>query len=281
MRLAEPRIVASVAPMPESTPVNTADSGLEIRTHFVRGRNALVARADFGDLFVDYYLHLSDQKLQIAPEHDAMFKRALAAFALHSASRPWKEMTAWTINFQQPLLNIFLTGDNETGAITGRVFSEDVRELSENVFYSDIVRPGQPRRRSVVNFSGNDPFVAVETLYQQSEQRPARLFQLGEEDFALVTEHPDCDVAWFQSLTAEAVAELDRTETMSLLERRVYRWHCGCNQDRIMEVLAPAMRQDPQALFENDERIEVRCPRCAARYTITREAMEAFVSKNP
>jgi molecular chaperone Hsp33 len=66
-----------------------------------------------------------------------------------------------------------------------------------------------------------------------------------------------------------------------LLERRVYRWHCGCNQDRIMEVLAPAMRQDPQALFENDERIEVRCPRCAARYTITREAMEAFVSKNP
>ena len=266
--------------MPESTPVNTADSGLEIRTSFVRGRNALVARADFGDLFVDYYLHLSDQKLQIAPEHDALFKRALAAFVLHAASRPWNEMTAWTMNFQQPLLNVFLTGDNETGAVTGRIFSEDVRELSENVFYNDVVKPGQPKRRSVVNFTGSDPFVAVEALYAQSEQRPARLFQLGEEDFALVAEHPDCDTTWFQALTPDGVRELERTETLSVLERRVYRWHCGCNQERIMEVLAPAMRQDPHALFEGDERIEVRCPRCGARHAITREAMETFVSKN-
>src|SRR3982750_4503507 len=112
----------NVARMPETTPPNTGDAGLEVPTLFVRNRNALLARAGFGDLYVDYYLHLGAQQMKPAPEADALFKRALAAFTLHSASRPWNELTAWTINFQQPLVNVFLTGDNDTGAITGRVF---------------------------------------------------------------------------------------------------------------------------------------------------------------
>src|SRR5438034_11724092 len=96
-------------------------------------------------------------------EADAMFKRALAAFVLHCASRPRNELTAWTINFQQPLVNLFLTGDNETGAVAGRVFEENVKELPENLFYADVVRLGftrqegggatgvQPTQRSAVS----------------------------------------------------------------------------------------------------------------------------------
>ena len=57
--------------MPETTPPNTADAGLEVRTHFVRNRHALVARADFAELFVDYYLHLGANQIKVAPEHDA------------------------------------------------------------------------------------------------------------------------------------------------------------------------------------------------------------------
>ncbi len=277
--LAVGRVVDSVTRMSESKPINPAESGLEVRTHFVRNRNVLVARADFSELYVDYYLHLGEQKIMVAPEHDAIFKRALAAFVLHCASRPWKEMVAWTMNFQEPLVNVFLTGDNETGAITGRVFAEDVRQLEQNVFYVDVVKVGEPKRRSAVNFSGADPLVAVEAFYAQSEQRPGRLFQLGEEEFALVAEHPDCDVAWMQALTVERMRELDKTETLSLMEKRIYRWHCGCNQERMMEVLAPVMRQDAEGLFGDGQKIEIRCPRCAARHAITREAMEAFVAR--
>src|SRR5882757_1216893 len=85
-----------------------APEGLEIRTYFVRGRNALVARADFGELFVDYYLHQGQHGYQHIPAHDGLLKEALAALALHCASRPWNEAVAWTIHFQQPLLNLFL-----------------------------------------------------------------------------------------------------------------------------------------------------------------------------
>lgn len=264
--------------MVENTPPNTADAGLEVRTYFVRNRNALVAQADFGDLYVDYYLHLSANQLRVEPEHDAMFKRALAAFTLHACSRPWNEMTAWTINFQAPLVNLFLTGDNETGTVTGRVFEENVKEGPENLFFADVVRGNQPKRRSTISFEGNDPLKAVEKFYSQSEQRGARYFQLGEENFTLLTEHPDCDLTWFNALTTEAVSRLDQTETLALMERRIYRWHCGCNQQRMMEVLAPTMRQDPEALFGDDPKLEIRCPRCGARHTVTREAMEAFIA---
>jgi molecular chaperone Hsp33 len=267
--------------MPETTPPNTADAGLEVRTYFVRDRNALIARAEFGELFVDYYLHLSSNQIKVAPEHDAMFKRALAAFTLHCASRPWNEMTAWTINFQQPLVNLFLTGDNGTGAVTGRVFDENVKEGPENLFFADVVRGSQPTRRSAVTFEGADPIAAVEKFYAQSEQRGARYFQLAEEEFAMVTEHPDCDLAWFRSLTPEKMRDLDQTETLALMERRICRWHCGCNQDRMMEVLTPTMKTDPDALFGDEPKLEIRCPRCGARHTITREALEAFVARAP
>ncbi len=265
--------------MPESTPVNTADAGLEVHTYFVRNRNALVARANFSDLYVDYYLHLGGQQIHVEPEPDSMFKRALAAFTLHCASRPWKEMIAWTLNFQDPLVNIFLTGDNANGAVTGRIFTENVKEMDQNIFFADIVRPNEPKRRSAVNFSGKDPIAAAEAFYAQSEQRPARYFPLEEEEFVLVNEHPDCDQAWFQSLDVGRVRRLDEEETLAPMERRIYRWHCGCNQERMMEVLAPVMRQDPEGLFGDEPKIEIRCPRCAARHLITREAMEAFLMK--
>jgi molecular chaperone Hsp33 len=265
--------------MPETTPPNTADAGLEVRTHFVRHRHALLARADFGELFVDYYLHLGANQIHVNPEHDAMFKRALAAFTLHCASRPWNELTAWTVNFQRPLVNLFLTGDNETGAVTGRVFNENVKEGPENLFFADVVRGTQPKRRSAVTFTGGDPMAAVEKFYDQSEQRGARFFQTGEETFVMLTEQPDCDLAWFRALTTDDVRALDERETLALMERRIHRWHCGCNHERMMEVLAPTMRQAPQDLFGDDETLEIRCPRCGARHTVTREALEAFVAR--
>jgi molecular chaperone Hsp33 len=198
--------------MPETTPPNSADAGLELHTKFVRHRHALLARANFGELFVDYYLHLGAHQLKPAPEHDAMFKRALAAFVLHCASRPRPEHIAWTVNFQSPRVNLFLTADNETGAVT-RPRVRRKRAGAARKYFLCRRRPGgQPKRRSAVNFAGADPLAAVERFYAQSEQRGARYFELGEEEFALLTEHPDCDLAWFRGLDAPQVRALETAE---------------------------------------------------------------------
>ena len=267
--------------MSDAPPELPPDAGLEVRTYFVRSRNVLLARAEFSSLYVDYYLHLADQGLRPESEHDAVFKRALAGFVLHAASRPWNEHMAWTLNLQEPRLNLFLVGDNETGDVAGRIFTENVREGERSLFYCDVVRGRAPKRRSAVEFNGNDPLVAVESFYAQSEQRLGRFFQTAEEEFAFAVEHPDCDLLWLRNLDVDQVRRLDDTETVVLLERRIVRWRCGCSQARMLEVMAPVFRSDPEELFGDEQRVEIRCPRCARRHIVTREALEAHVAQSP
>jgi molecular chaperone Hsp33 len=256
------------------------NSGLEVSSSFVRYRNALLAQADLGSIFVDYYLHLADHSLRPEPEHDRIFKEALGAFVLHCASRPRNELIAWTLNFQTPLLNLFLVADNEEGTVAGRVFTENVKQGDHNLFFSETVRANRPLRRSAVDFQGSDSFRAVEAYYAQSEQRPARYFQINGEEFAMLSAHPDYDREWFERIDAEGVRRLGEAETVSPLEKRHYRWHCGCNQQRILKVLSGPMKEDPEGLFGAEEAIRVECPRCAARYAVTREAMEAFLAQD-
>lgn len=265
--------MSSDSPSPE-------EKGLEVRTYFVRGRNALLARADFSELYVDYYLHLNDHGLRPAPGCDDIFKDALAALTLHCASRPWNETVAWTINFQQPLFNLFLTGNSINGTVVGTLYTEDVKRREHNLFCADIVRGQNPPHRSMIDFQGGNAFRAVEQYYLQSEQRRARYFGKSEEDFVLLSAQPDCDQAWLESLDDSAIQNLDQNEELSLLEQRYYKWSCGCDQQRMFAILADTMRQNPDALFENEAFLRMNCPRCGARYTITREAMEAFVENS-
>jgi molecular chaperone Hsp33 len=254
---------------------STTEPGIEVRTYFARGRNALVARADFSELYADLYLHQMDAGLRLEKEFDQLLRDALAALTLHCASRPHNESFAWTVNFQHPLANVFVAGDNRLGTVVGTVFTKDIRQAAAGVFYSDVVEGDKPPRRSVVEFSGGDFLQAVETFYAQSEQRTARLFRYDEEDVVLISAQPDCDVAWLESLTPASVHTLDRDVELSLLEQRRYRFECGCNQDRILSMLLPVLRKEADAIFGGEETIRISCPRCGARHTITREAAEA------
>ena len=262
--------------MTESNSENV-EEGLEIRTYFVRGRNALIARADFGDLFIDYYLHLAQHGIKHSMAQDEMLKEALAAVALHCATKPWNEMTAWTLHFSDPLLNIFVTGDNQRGTVVGQLFTEDVKQDGRSIFLSDTIRGRGEPRRSMVELPGTGVFAAVAHYYAQSEQLPARIFRHGPEDFVFVSAHPDCDMEWFAALDDEAIRKLGETETLTLMEKRPMRWECGCNELRMLQVLAPMMREDADGLFQGDPLLRMSCPRCGGKYIVTREAMEAFI----
>jgi len=271
----------SPRPPPPPSPPSPPEEGIELRSHFVRARNAVVIRAAFSELYVDYFLHLAAHHLKPAAEHIRLFKEALAAFVLHCAGRPRYEMIAWTLHFDEPLVNLFLTADNEEGSVVGRILAENVRVMGANSLYADVVDHGKPPRRSSVPFTGVDSFRAAEAFYLQSEQRPARFFAIAPEEFVMIGAHPDCDTAWFEALTVDAVRDLDKTETLALLERRRYAWRCGCNQPKLLRVLAPVMRKDPAELFGDAPSVQVSCPRCAAQHIITKEAMEAFIAEHP
>jgi molecular chaperone Hsp33 len=255
------------------------ETPLEVRSYFVRGRNALLTRANLGELYLDYYLHQGQLGVQHSPAHDGMLKEALAVMALHAASRPWNETAAWTLHFEVPGVNLFVVGDNPNGRIVGQIFTEDVKKTGRNLFCADVVRGASSPGRSTVEFKGDSVLSAAEWFYSQSEQRVARVFEIHPEDFVMISAQPDCEEGWIESLTMSDVRELDSREVLSLLETRKYRWECGCNQTRMLDVLVPILKSDPEGLFGEDPAIRMSCPRCGMKYVITRETLEAHAAR--
>lgn len=254
--------------------------GVVATTEFVRHRNALLAQASLTDLYLEHYLHLADRQVQLAPEHDLLLKKLLAIVVLHSASRPRNEIMAWTVNLQDPLCNLFASGDNEDCTVVGRVFTENIKQGPENLFFLETSKDRGPVRRSVVSFQGADLFSAGESFYTNSEQRGARFFDLGDETIAMLSEHPDCDLDWFRSIDTDGVRKIRGNETVVGLERRHYQWKCGCSEQRIFKILLPGLRQNPDELFGGEDFLRLDCPRCGAHFRILREALEAYAAEH-
>ncbi|MEM1157076.1 MAG: Hsp33 family molecular chaperone HslO [Verrucomicrobiota bacterium] len=255
------------------------EEGIEVESHYIRDRNVLLTRAEFSSLYVDYYLHLADLHLKYAPELDQLFKDLLAALILHGASRPWNEKYAWTLNFQEPRANLFVTGDNMSGIVVGTIFTDNVKESDSNLMFAEVIRGNHPKRRSVIDFNGTQLFPAVEAFYRQSEQRICRYFQVDDEEFWFLSAQPDCDEDWLLALEVDDLEKLEQNEELSLLEKRKVRWDCGCNESHMYEVLLPAFQQDGDVLFQGEESLKMQCPRCGMFYVITREGIEAFAQE--
>ena len=248
-----------------------AEEGVSlVDCRFVRERNALLCSADFGPLFMDMYLHLGQNGVVLHGGVDEKLKLLLVALVLHAAARPQADTCAWTLHLESAGMNLFGVVENPTGHVTGQVFTENIRPVGGNVLHAELAGPGGLRRRSSVYFKGDDILVAAADYYVRSEQRPARYFGLGGDQFALLAAQPDGDTEWLWSVDAGEVALLVSDPSRAPLEVRHYRFCCGCSPARVANVLAPTLRDDLDGIFGGDEHITVTCPRCGTRHELAR-----------
>lgn len=251
-------------------------SVVELRSHFVRKRNALLVRGRFSPLYLDYYLHLMQHAIQHDEPLDQMLKDGLAAIALHLCSRPQDEGCAWTIHVKEPqLANLFVTGSTLSGRVTGRIFTEDVRQDGEPLFVSQTTRPDHPVRQSMTVFRGSDMFAAVEDFYTNSEQRLTRIFRLPDEEFVQVSAEPDCDEAWLSALTLENILDIEEQEHLTLLETRGYRFECGCSMERLLPIIMRLPQDDLDHIFADGMAV-ITCPRCGAIFRTPKASFEEW-----
>jgi len=254
-------------------------SVVELRSYFVRKRNALLVRGRFSPLYLDYYLHLMQHGIQHAEPLDQMLKDGLAALAMHLCSRPHDETIAWTIHVKEPQrANLFVTGSTHPGRVTGRIFTEDVKQEGEALFISQTTRPNHPTRQSMIEFKGGDISTAVEEFYTTSEQRRTRLFRLDDEEFVQISAEPDCDEVWLSELALENVLELDQTEHLTLLETRGYVFDCGCSVERLMPIIMRLPQDDLDHIFA-DGMAKITCPRCGAVFRTPKASFEEWKQK--
>lgn len=253
--------------------MHPAEDFTTIESVFVRHRNALLLRGQFTPLYTDYYLHLMQHGIRHPAELDQMLKDAMTVLVLHLVARPWAETLAWTANLRAPRINLFVTGGSTQEAIAGRIFTEDIREPDRNFLYSQTTSPNLSEpRTTTLEIAGKDPFVWISQFYGQSEQRPARAFRLEDENFVLVAAQPDCDMEWLESLDETAVSKIDTTEETTLLETRRFRFECGCTLEKILPILG-GWKNRLDDLFGDADEISIQCPRCAAKYSVTRDML--------
>lgn len=245
----------------------------KVESIFVREKNCLFLLADFSPIFTDYYIHLMDIKEKHVESLDSILKDFLAGLTLHLTARPWAETIAWTANLRAPRANFFVTGNSTHEQITGRLFTKDIREPDRNFLYSQTIVPGGKPRTSTIEVDGKNPLQWIEQFYRQSEQRPGKAFRLDGDRYALIAAQPDFDEEWFEHLTPESVAKITQELPHKVLETRKFRFHCGCNLERIMPTLS-AWKDKPDELFGDKEAIIVQCPRCGKLYAIARDDLK-------
>lgn len=245
--------------------------GTIVACRFIARRNALLVSADFGEVFMDCYLHLGRAGIVLRDGTDEILKGSLAAVALYAATRPHNETLAWTLHFEREGLNIFAAAENPSGHLVGRVFSGNVRDVGGNVLHAEIAGAGEARRRSSVDFSGNDVLRAAERFYAQSEQRPGRFFYLGGDTFAACAAQPDCDTSWLEGVASGEIAALVADVSVPPLEKRRYVFCCGCTAEKIALAIGGALRGRLDEIFGADSHINVDCPRCGLRHELPRE----------
>ncbi len=253
-------------------------SVVEIRSYYVRQRNVLLVRGRFSPLYLDYYLHLMQHGIKHPSALDQMLKDALAGVTLHLASRPQDEGCAWTINLNDPLVNLFVTGSSRPGRVTGRLFTEDVRDSGKSLFIAQTTRPHMQPRQSMIEIQGTDMLATIESFYTQSEQRLTRVFRLDDEEFLQLSAEPDCDEEWLRNLTAADIAELEKTEHLTLLETRGYVFDCGCTTDRLFPLLTRLPDDDLDYVFADGE-ATITCPRCGAIFRTPRAVFEEWLTR--
>jgi molecular chaperone Hsp33 len=240
-----------------------------VRRYADRAHNTVMARGDVTGLFAAYLDHA--ERWQSAPDglSQVMIRQAMGAAALHLSCRPTDELVAWTLNIAKPPLNIFVAGDAGERSVVGRVFTEDVDTIETSRFFVESKRPRREPSRSTVLVERLDVLEIFQQYYQQSEQTFARFFELSDSEFAMIQAMPDADLDWLAGLGREQLITYV-TGGLDPLDEQIYRFHCGCTPDRMLEVITSMFKGREDELFQGEDGVQVNCPRCGRHWWVAR-----------
>jgi hypothetical protein len=259
--------------MSDATPELTADA-VRVERFISLERNVLAARGLFSRLFDAYLAHSQ----QWVGEPDGlvrvMMQQGLAAAALYLTCRPLDEESAWTFNFPEPPLNLFVSASAGGNRVVGRYFDEHVETAaSGRLFVQTIRQTGQPHS-SVIEVQGLDILMILEQFYAQSEQTRTRFLEGEGDEFVMLMALPGADDAWLRDLPREEGLAFAQWPDMQQIEERTVRFGCQCDPERIIDVVAGIFHDKPEELFDGDPGVEVRCPRCGQAYQVSRKTFD-------
>ncbi len=237
-------------------------------------RDILLCTADVTGMVDAYRDHARRWENPIDGLDETFMSQGLAATTLHLSCRPGGELVGFTINIRRPPTNIFITGDSGERIVTGRTFSNNVKTGDSSRLFVQTSRAGESVSQSTIDVEGLDVFLMFEDYYSRSEQTIARFFELETHKALMVFGLPEVDEDWLEDLSRSRALELCGL-ALKELDTLVYRFQCGCNPRKILEVVS-SIYENSEELFEGEDSLEVTCPRCGRHWQISRADYDAM-----
>ena len=234
----------------------------------------LLALGHFGQLFAAYLDHARRWENEPDGFSQVLMRQGLGAAVLSLANRPKGEFVGWTIQIHAPPTNVFLTGDSQASTVTGRVFTKNVRPAVSSRMFVQTSRPGGPAMQSSVELASLDVLEMFEEYYRRSVQTAARLVEIDDVTFLMLLALPDADAGWIESLTRRTATTLLEDTNLRPLVDITFRFQCGCNRERMREIVQGLYESEREELFQGDAGVEILCPRCGRRWWVERQEVE-------
>jgi molecular chaperone Hsp33 len=242
---------------------------VQVHSFLERSKELVCAQAEFGRLFEGFVSHAGSLGPLPSGKVLEWMRQCLAAASLHLSLLPKDQYCGWTLNLTSPRTNIFLAGDNSEFQITGRIHNQHVKTQTSNRLFIESCRPKHKATRGIVEFKGDDILQAFERYYASSIQLKARLFELEPNRFFLLQGLPRAEKNCLKNMALNEAQELAK-QPLEPIEDRTYRFQCGCNKKKIMQILRSMFQKKPEDLFQGDKEVETQCPRCGRNWLINR-----------
>ena len=236
---------------------------------------AIVSHGDFGEFLQAYLSHTKLWDDEPDGLSYTFMRQGLAGSVIHLSNAPRDQSFGITVHIHEPPTNVFFAGSSPESSVTGRVYTDGVKAHESSRVYVQSVRPKAEPTQSIVEVQGLDLLVYFQDYYLASEQRMARFYELDDDRFMQVISLPGAEPEFFGRMTRESAQQMLQEDGLTLLEERVFLFHCGCNPEKMMAALQDLFGKTPEELFQGDERVETHCPRCGRRWWITRDEFDA------
>ncbi len=213
------------------------------------------------------YYHLPE----LPAEQALALDQALAVAAMANVSLAEKESWGWSLALPGLPFGLFIGAEPE-GMVIGRVMPRTRDEAKAAV---QRRKKDKDATQSYYEPLSADVFQAMEGYFDHSEQVPTRLFVNEDGRGALVRMMPQGDFDRVANLPGPELVDqlfaLRDDETLRRLEEFRSFTQCLCTDEYILNMITSLPQAHRQALWGDEPKLEIECPRCGRMYVLRRQ----------
>jgi len=195
--------------------------------------------------------------------------RLMGAAGLAAVSLTRRESWGWSVTLAGQGFGLFCAVEPE-GMLCCRMPEAPV---DRSAVVLQRQRAGGALVQSNIEPPSDDPRDVVQAYFTQVEQIATRV-ALGGDDGVLVQVLPEGDLSVMDGMDDAGVIErVDQALEAGQLkhsEEVLLFYECRCDDEMILQMITSLPAAQRRELWDDEEELQVDCPRCGRRYTLTR-----------